>query len=403
MIVPTTAGFHQQSTLNRGLDQYYIRTAVASGSYNVTPSDTIVSVTGTTGATIVLPAIATHLKLHQKLLVIVDEGGNAGTNAITIRPAAADSVDGGVAGVDYSLNWDRGALMFYSENATPGWRLMTEPEPASVSLYDPQRPADWEDADPTMVSQALDRLAFGYFLAHGVIPVMPSSGSSTLFVSATSHYGTLPQTVQSQLSGVAAVSLSFWVKRASTGSRDLLLNFTRSGLSSSIEVEFRATGEIRVAARSDGVDALITTTTTTTFLSNVWYNLVAIVNVAADSMSIYVNNVLEITETAKGFNSATFDGALGTRQVIAASATPSLFFDGTMDEVSLWGIAVSVADISELWNGGIPSTLSSHTNFASVLDHWRMGDSDTVPTITDQVGINDITLVNGPTFVLDTP
>ena len=62
-----------------------------------------------------------------------------------------------------------------------------------------------------------------------------------------------------------------------------------------------------------------------------------------------------------------------------------------MDEVSIWGTALSAADVLTLYNSGIPSDLSSA--LSSTPDGWwRMGDGvgDANPSsgdiIVDQIG-----------------
>jgi hypothetical protein len=75
---------------------------------------------------------------------------------------------------------------------------------------------------------------------------------------------------------------------------------------------------------------------------------------------------------------------------------------GLFDEVGLWNNALTATQISEIYNSGVPISLSSY----SPDGWWRMGDNDggTGTTITDQSGNgNDGTLTNGPTFSSDVP
>ena len=403
-VVPGRFKYQQVALLNNGLDNFYIRSAVTSGTYTVQPSDTIIAVTGTSGATIELPSIASEVKLHKKIIVVIDEGGLAGTTPILISPNGAEQVDAGGAGVDYSLNSNKGSVILYSETATPGWRLLSQPGAASSSsVYTPQRPSDWDDADPTMTNQALDRLAFAYFLAHGPIPVFPNSLFSTLFVSSSSHYGDMPSTVASQLSTLGAVSLSFWVKKTTAGTTQALIDLSRSGTAAKVSVRFLATDVIEVGGRSDGVDGFISVDSLLAYAeTGVWYHVVVVLDLTADTISIYVNNILDVT-AAVAFNSTTFDATVGALFHVGRMTTADQYLDGNLDEVSIWNRRLTVGEISSVWNGGVPPTLSGLGFFGDAITYWRMGDSDTVPTITDQVASDDITLVNTPTFVLDAP
>jgi hypothetical protein len=84
------------------------------------------------------------------------------------------------------------------------------------------------------------------------------------------------------------------------------------------------------------------------------------------------------------------------------------FFDGPIDEVAIFGSSLSDANITTIYNSGVPGDLSS---FSPTL-WWRMGDNDggTGTTVTDQgkdssgnPSNNNGTLVNGPTFSTDVP
>tara|TARA_R110001592_G_scaffold83816_1_gene248209 strand:+ start:243 stop:1037 length:795 start_codon:yes stop_codon:yes gene_type:complete len=78
------------------------------------------------------------------------------------------------------------------------------------------------------------------------------------------------------------------------------------------------------------------------------------------------------------------------------------FYDGLIDEVAVFGSSLSDANITTIYNSGVPGDLSS---FSPTL-WWRMGDNDggTGTTITDQGSEgNNGTLINGPTFSTDVP
>jgi len=78
------------------------------------------------------------------------------------------------------------------------------------------------------------------------------------------------------------------------------------------------------------------------------------------------------------------------------------YFDGLIDEFSIFSSELSASDVSNIYSSGVPDNLSSY----SPIGWWRMGDNDngTGTTITDQgSGGNDGTLTNGPTFSTDVP
>ena len=73
-----------------------------------------------------------------------------------------------------------------------------------------------------------------------------------------------------------------------------------------------------------------------------------------------------------------------------------------VDELAIWDSDQS-GNVSSIYNSGTPFDL---TTLASPPDHWwRMGDGDTFPTISDNVGSLDLTMVNMTVadFVSDVP
>tara|TARA_R100000656_G_scaffold120009_1_gene94100 strand:+ start:1085 stop:1864 length:780 start_codon:yes stop_codon:yes gene_type:complete len=72
--------------------------------------------------------------------------------------------------------------------------------------------------------------------------------------------------------------------------------------------------------------------------------------------------------------------------------------EGTFDDVAVWSNALSAAEVTAIYNSGAPIDLETNSgDYASssnLVNYWRMGDGDTHPTITDQVGGNDLTMTN---------
>jgi hypothetical protein len=76
--------------------------------------------------------------------------------------------------------------------------------------------------------------------------------------------------------------------------------------------------------------------------------------------------------------------------------------DCILDELALWA-SDERANIVDIYNGGVPFDLNT---LSSAPDHWyRMGDSDTFPTISDNAGSLDFTMINmtAADFVSDVP
>ena len=84
---------------------------------------------------------------------------------------------------------------------------------------------------------------------------------------------------------------------------------------------------------------------------------------------------------------------------------PSGFYlrQSLIDEFGYWNQELTASQVSNLYNSGVPTDLTTFSPSASHV--YRMGDGDTFPTISDQVGNADQTMTNmaSSNFVTDTP
>jgi len=67
------------------------------------------------------------------------------------------------------------------------------------------------------------------------------------------------------------------------------------------------------------------------------------------------------------------------------------FLNGLIDETAIFSSELSASDVSSIYGSGVPSDLST---YSSLVSWWRMGDSDTFPTLSDNKGSNDGTMTN---------
>ena len=134
----------------------------------------------------------------------------------------------------------------------------------------------------------------------------------------------------------------------------------------------------------------------TTLTAGQWYHVVYTRSGTAGT--IYLNG----TSVATGTDSSNY--SLNGQPHIGGKApgVTASYHDGPIDEVSVFNSALSASDVSDMYNSGVPTDISS----LSPVAWWRMGDNDsgTGTTVTDQgSGGNDGTLTNGPTFSTNVP
>ncbi len=115
-------------------------------------------------------------------------------------------------------------------------------------------------------------------------------------------------------------------------------------------------------------------------------------------LKVYIDNV----NIAYG-QSGTFPSslAIGTNDVrIGSLQYTTALLDGNADECSVFNTQLSQSDVTAIYGGGSPSSLSS---YSSLVSWWRCGDGDTAPILTDNKGSNDGTMTNFTTFSTDVP
>ncbi len=101
--------------------------------------------------------------------------------------------------------------------------------------------------------------------------------------------------------------------------------------------------------------------------------------------------------------------AAGVPVIIGAAASAGTVrrFKGNVDEVTFWNTGFVAADWVALYNNGHPKNPRFHSKNANLIHHYRMGDGDTYPTITDRVGSNNGTMTSmtsaAVNFVTDHP
>jgi len=133
-----------------------------------------------------------------------------------------------------------------------------------------------------------------------------------------------------------------------------------------------------------------------------WINLVATYDGqggtnAQNGIKIYLNGTqVDNVDVSTGTYTAMQNG--GAPLEIGKFLTN--FSSGLIDETAIFNAELSQSDVTAIYGGGNPSSLSS---YSSLVSWWRCGDGDTAPILTDNKGSNDGTMTNFTTFSTDVP
>ncbi len=223
-------------------------------------------------------------------------------------------------------------------------------------------------------------------------------------------------TNQSSLATSGDCTISLWFNSASlpgSGAYDYMFSLT----------DGRATGKDRaIGILGTGSDAQILANTyasgwnlpftNTSISADTWYHVAVIFT--TNNAQVYLNGV------DKGSKTLVASSISYTQTIIGGMLYSSAnYFNGKIDEVSVFHSALSSSNIATLYNGGVPGDISSLTPKG----WWRNGDgtgdtdsgggapgnTDPVGTIVNQGSVNtgsgegNMTGTNGPTFSTDVP
>jgi hypothetical protein len=130
-----------------------------------------------------------------------------------------------------------------------------------------------------------------------------------------------------------------------------------------------------------------------TISENEWHHGVVTFNggnTAKDRVIFYLDGV-QYKQTT--YNGPTALKANPTSPLTVGARTSYTFYEwtGNLDEVAVFDTELTSGQVSTYYNSGTPTDLTGQSN---LIHWWRMGDGDTFPTLTDNVGSYDLTMVN---------
>ncbi|HEY3338612.1 MAG TPA: LamG domain-containing protein, partial [Propionicimonas sp.] len=217
--------------------------------------------------------------------------------------------------------------------------------------------------------------------------------------------------------GTPSFTLETWFKRTAPG---VGVTTGGGGIASAIPLVTKGRGEGETPANVNmnyflGLDATSGTlvadfedtinggnhpvTGVTQVSSNVWHHAAVTYDATAGVWNLYLDGTLDKTLTLTSafqpeFSSIQHAG-IATAMTSAGTGTggPAGFFAGDMDEVRIWNVARSQAEIQ----AAMTSELTSGTG---LIGRWGLNEGTSTTAVNSIAGSPNGTLVNGPTWVL---
>lgn len=214
----------------------------------------------------------------------------------------------------------------------------------------------------------------------------------------------------STLSPTSALTISAWIyiNGAGTGSLPTIYSSSKSsaGTAGGIALAY-VSNKIRFYLDQSGSSSWVFAESNSTMNTSQWYHLAGTWN--GSTVTLYVNGTAQTTTgsaTTIGYNTD-FPATIGRYS--------TSYFEGLVEEVSLFNSALSSSDIASLRDTSGSNPVPADISSLSPVAWWRMGDGDdgagnddgTVvgadPQVYDMAGSNHGALKNGPTFSSDVP
>jgi len=175
----------------------------------------------------------------------------------------------------------------------------------------------------------------------------------------------------SLFSSETEISVSGWIYPTSTGtgSAEAVLSTEKTSstlrgfyLSLFINNEFRWQVSTNGSSK-DSLDA-------GTILLNQWSHITATWN--QSTMNLYVNGSLAGT-----MNTVNATGTFTTTNniFIAKRDSSAGFFPGSISNASIWNAALTPAQVTEIYNEGVPSNLNNHSAYSNLVSWWQLGSN----------------------------
>ena len=82
----------------------------------------------------------------------------------------------------------------------------------------------------------------------------------------------------------------------------------------------------------------------------------------------------------------------------------NILFNGQMSNVSIWNTALTSAQVTEIYNEGLPGNLNSHSAYSNLVSWWQLGENSSFDgndwIVADEKGTNNGTSVSMPVGAL---
>lgn len=212
---------------------------------------------------------------------------------------------------------------------------------------------------------------------------MPFTNTTSLILDGVDERGT------GVLGGISRpFSITCWIKFGrlnQSGNTDFVLSLGAATFDRMVSIRREATTDkIACYVRSGNhIGQAIT--------GQVWHHVALLINTTNPKIDMYVDNVQQTMDSQPTTAPSIINGNI---MIGAYVGGPSLYFDGNLNNLAIWGKLLTSDDRDEIYNAGVTPDLAGVSAFSDIIPWWQSTDGDTHPVLTDNQEVGDITMVN---------
>ena len=219
----------------------------------------------------------------------------------------------------------------------------------------------------------------------------------------------LPTAFVTDLNGSPAISISAWIKFSGTVNDGFIFEATHNNVNAMIEFRVKS-GIITAAARSGSSDSWSGDTAGGTPSTSDWTHAVAVIDYANDTMTVYMNGSETATSTESQWGNSAIADVADSVHFGAQRDGSAAWFNGLMDEIGIWGKALTSTEVTALYNSGdglaygTASTISTTYNHRTANPVITIGDKLQVTSLSDGKGsvvVDGTAVISGITVLSD--
>ena len=193
----------------------------------------------------------------------------------------------------------------------------------------------------------------------------------------------IPYNSSSGLNLLSNFSVSIWINIGSSGFRNGTIgNYNNAG---GFAIELRGTLQTPLIRFFIGDSVGIKEATAELSLVQTgWHHIVGTFD--GTTLKIY-------TDSVKGTDATAVSNMVLSTSYLAIGGEPiGNYFDGKLSNASYWNTELTQAQVSEIYNEGVPSKLNNHSAYSNLVSWWQLGSNssfNTNWTVLDEKGTNN--------------